>query len=58
MIVSWEPRLAVSAPFSLIAEHWSDFFYPSSDDALVTPHTVDWLLTWDHDERFEFGVTV
>ena len=56
VIVSWDRATAVTAPFPLIAEHWSDFFYPSSDDAAVIPARVEWMLAWHHEEAFEFGL--
>jgi len=37
VIVSWDARTAVTAPFRLVADCWSDFFYPASDDAAVIP---------------------
>ena len=56
VIVSWDNNLAVTAPFAIVAKYWSDFFYPSGDDAVVTPPTLEWLLVWDHEESFEFGL--
>ena len=55
VIVSWDTYTAVTAPFAVVARHWSDFFYPSSDDAAVIPSYVEWMLTWHHEELFEFG---
>ncbi len=55
VIVSWDTDTAVTAPFAVVARHWSDFFYPSSDDAAVIPPYVEWMLTWHHEELFEFG---
>jgi hypothetical protein len=53
--VSWDATTAVTAPFVLVARHWSDFFYPSSDDAAVIPPHLKWMLAWHHEELFEFG---
>ena len=55
VIVSWDATTAVTAPFVLVARHWSDFFYPSSDDAAVIPPHLKWMLAWHHEELFEFG---
>lgn len=56
VIVSWDARTAVAAPFALVAEHWSDFFYRASDDAAIVPASVAWMLVWDHEEHFSFGI--
>ena len=58
VIVSWDAHTAVTAPFNLVAEYWSDFFYPASDDAAVIPLGVEWMLVWHHWERLEFGISV
>ena len=55
VIVSWDARTAVTASFAVVAKYWSDFFYPSSDDAVVLPLNVEWMIVWDHHESFEFG---
>ena len=57
VIVSWNASLAVTAPFALIAEYWSDFFYGASEDAAIVPPSVAWMLVWDHEEHFSFGIT-
>jgi hypothetical protein len=54
VIVSWDATTAVTAPFKLVAEYWSDFFYPASDDAVVLPLGAEWILVWHHEEHFEF----
>lgn len=58
VIVSWDADTAVTAPFRLVAEYWSDYFYPSSDDAAVIPLGVEWMLAWYHFDLFEFGIPV
>jgi hypothetical protein len=55
VIVSWDERTAVAAPFTLVAEYWSDFFYPG-DDAVIVPPSIAWMLVWDHEEHFSFGI--
>jgi hypothetical protein len=56
VIVSWNEDTAVTAPFAVVAEYWSDFFYLSSDDAVIIPPSVAWMLTWDHGGTFHFGI--
>lgn len=57
-IVSWDATTAVTAPFAVVVEYWSDFFYPASDDAAVIPPNGGWMLVWEHagEGAFEFGV--
>ena len=54
VVVSWDAQTAITAPFAVVARHWSDFFYPSSDDAAVIPQHGEWMLMWHHEEIFEF----
>jgi hypothetical protein len=56
VIVSWDEDTAVTAPFAVVADYWSDFFYGSSDDAAIVPPDVAWLLVWDHEGTFHFGI--
>jgi hypothetical protein len=56
VIVSWDEDTAVTAPFAVVAEYWSDFFYGSSDDAAIVPPGVAWMLVWDHEGTFHFGI--
>jgi hypothetical protein len=56
VVVSWDKDTAVVAPFAIVAAYWSDFFYPSSDDAIVIPPNLEWMLAWDHHEAFQFGL--
>jgi hypothetical protein len=53
VIVSWDEDTAVTAPFAVVAEYWSDFFYGSSDDAAIVPPGVSWMLVWDHEGTFD-----
>ena len=50
--VSWDERTAVSAPVTLVAEYWSDFFYA----AAIVPLSSAWMLVWDHNQHFSFGI--
>jgi hypothetical protein len=56
VIVSWNEDTAVIAPFAVVAEYWSDFFYLSSDDAAIVPPSLEWMLIWDHHGTFHFGI--
>lgn len=58
VIVSWDATTAVTAPFVLVARHWSDFFYPSSDDAEVIPPHLKWMLAWHHEELLSSATRV
>ena len=55
VVVSWDAETAVTTPFAVVAQDWSDFFYPGSDDAAVIPPNGEWMLMWHHYELFEFG---
>jgi hypothetical protein len=52
--VRWSRELAVVTTWSIFAEYWDDFCYPSSDDVDVVPVTRDWLLQYHHWEAFDF----
>lgn len=52
--ISWSPDCALRTSWRIFTEHWSDFCYPSSDDVVVCPDSADWVLSYHHDERFEF----
>ncbi len=55
--VSWDRDTAVVCPAKLFVRYWSDFCYPSSDDAVIFPAACDWFLYWHHEEQFFFGRT-
>jgi hypothetical protein len=55
VVASWDDRTAVLTAWWVFRTYWDDFCYPSSDDVTVIPHSGDWLLWYDHEERFLFG---
>ena len=50
----WNDTTALTLPWSTFVRYWSDFCYPSSDDAAIIPVASDGLLLWHHEEIFEF----
>lgn len=50
----WNNTTALALPWSTFVRYWSDFCYPSSDDAAIIPATHDSLLLWHYEETFEF----
>jgi hypothetical protein len=52
--VSWSTDLAVETSWSIFAEYWDDFCYPSSDDVTVVPVSGGWQLVYHHYEQFDF----
>jgi len=55
VVVIWSPAIAVQTSLAVFQTYWSDFCYPASDDVAILPLTVDWLLTYSHEEVFRFG---
>ena len=53
--ISWSPDCALRTRWTVFADHWSDFCYPSSDDLVVWPDSKRWVLFYDHDEVFRFA---
>lgn len=56
VVVSWDKRTAVLTTWKVFHTYWDDFCYPSSDDVTVVPLSGEWLLWYDHEERFVFGL--
>ena len=56
VVLSWEPDAAVVIPWPAFVDYWDDFCYPSSDDLVVAPFNLGWLLAYWHFERFDFAV--
>jgi hypothetical protein len=56
VVVSWDPHRAVLTTWKVFYTYWDDFCYPSSDDVTVVPLSGEWLLWYDHEERFVFGL--
>ena len=54
--ISWDDRNCVSCSRDLFVSRWDDFCYPSSDDVLISPQSMNWLLYYFHEEVFYFGV--
>lgn len=54
IIIFWEPDKAVVTEQNLFAHHWDDFCYPSSDDIVIWPIDVSWVLIYGHEEVFRF----
>ena len=54
VFISWDERLAVRTNWELFVQQWSDFCYPSSDDAFVVPIQKQWLLAFHHEDEFSF----
>ena len=50
----WDETTALTLPWTTFVNYWSDFCYPSSDDAAIILGTAQGLLLWHHDEIFEF----
>jgi hypothetical protein len=50
--IVWNRELGVSLPWSIFANWWSDFCYPSSDDAFIFLPNESGLLSYEHYEEF------
>jgi len=50
----WNDETALKLTWSTFVRYWSDFCYPSSDDAAIFLGTHHDLLLWHHNEIFEF----
>jgi hypothetical protein len=55
VIVSWDKDIAVVTNWGVFCDYWNDFCYPASDDTSVFPQSFDWVLFYQHGERFVFG---
>ena len=56
VVVSWDAETAVLTSYELFLSHWSDFCYPGSDDVLVAPARVTWVLRYGHEEGVQLGL--
>jgi hypothetical protein len=54
-IISWDMKHAATTICGVFCDYWDDFCYPSSDDVVIFPASFDWILLYDHCERFDFG---
>lgn len=52
--VVWSPTVALSMPWGVFVQYWSDFCYPSSDDVDIFVEGGLVILRWHHDEIFEY----
>lgn len=50
----WNDETALTVPWSTFVSYWSDFCYPSSDDAAIFLEGHQGMLLWHHYEVFEF----
>ncbi|MDQ3820276.1 MAG: DUF2947 domain-containing protein [Acidobacteriota bacterium] len=55
IIVSWDQATAVLTRWDVFCDYWDDFCYPASDDVTVFPPSIQWVLFYQHGERFIFG---
>lgn len=55
VIVSWDKDTAVVASWGVFCDYWDDFCYAASDDVSAFPVSFDWVLFYQHGERFVFG---
>jgi len=58
VIVSWDQATAVLTNWGVFCDYWDDFCYPASDDVTLFPPSINWLLFYQHGERFVFGKRV
>jgi hypothetical protein len=56
--IVWNAELGVSLPWSVFADHWSDFCYPSSDDAFVFLPDGLGVISYEHYEQFRHRAAV
>jgi hypothetical protein len=55
IIVSWDHSTAVQTTWAVFCDYCDDFCYPSSDDVTVFSPSINWVLFYQHGERFVFG---
>ncbi|WP_326539531.1 hypothetical protein [Pseudorhodoferax sp.] len=53
--LSWEPELALCTRWAVFVRHWEAFCYPASDDLVVFPASLGWVLFHHHAQRLQFG---
>ncbi|MGH8016750.1 MAG: hypothetical protein ACREIA_00400 [Opitutaceae bacterium] len=52
--VFWQrpvPAIGVAITFGQFRDNWDDFWYPSSDDAMLVDESMSALIRFDHEER-------
>ena len=55
VFTSWSEKICTLTSFEIVKTNWDNFFYPSSDDAIVLPLSEQWVLYYFHEEEFQFG---
>lgn len=55
IIVCWNAFSAVETDAQVFAQYWDSFCYPASDDVVVFPMHLEWLVTYWHEEHLFFG---
>ena len=55
LVVLWDEKDAILTDKKIFCQYWEDFCYPASDDILIFPLTMEWILYWFHEEQFQFG---
>lgn len=53
--LSYDNRCAVKTSWKMLVTYWSAFYYPSSDDIMVTDETLAWALFFDHEGQIHLG---
>lgn len=43
----------ITISFKLFSQYYDELWYPAADDVVLTPSDNSWLLTLDHEERFQ-----
>jgi hypothetical protein len=56
VVLSWAPAVALRTSWAVFVEYWQEFCYPATDDLFVFPSATDWVLRYQHEEEFHFGV--
>ena len=52
--IVWSKQLGVRLPWGIFVDYWSDFCYPSSDEAFVFLEDGSCALSYDHSEQFRY----
>lgn len=55
ILVSWEPKVAVTVPWQIFCEYWDDFCYPGVDDICIHSTNNTWHMVYYHENIFLFG---
>lgn len=55
IIISWDTKNCVVTNTDIFCQYWDAFCYPSSDDVTIFSMSSNWIMSYAHYERFEFG---